>query len=160
MNEENKEKQLVSDTVIDRYSILIVMLIISLILIIPLIKSEKIKLYWAFIPSFVTFGLLGLNAVSSSRIRRNEYDGEIYTKGENDCGFKVMADYKAIDGVMIQGTSKPPIYKTADGTDITIDKNGIIHPAGFGSRIIIKSRGFKNKKISRKIGMIIFSLRP
>lgn len=125
--------------VYDRWSISIVIFVMAILLAIYLITKHKVKYSW--IPIAGSVIPLAITAMSPGRIRRNEYEVEIFIKGENDCGFKKGLDYNAIDGVMIPGTSNPPIYKTANGTDIKIDKAGNVKPVGFGTAFINKLDG-------------------
>lgn len=126
--------------VYDRYSIITVMFIISVVLFFILVKQGKVK--WAFVP--ITFvGAIGIvNTLSPGCIRKNDYTGEILYKGENDCGLN-SEPKKHVDGIYLKGK----YYKTANGTDIKIDKTGNVKPVGFGSKMInsLSGAGYLNE---------------
>ncbi|MBX2909418.1 MAG: hypothetical protein KF706_07285 [Chitinophagales bacterium] len=144
-NVENSEQtnknriaaQKVNEPVYDRYSIIFVMIITAVILFF-LLKEEKAK-YAAY--SIGILGIaLGYTASQPARIRRNDYEGFIQFKGENDCGFSDTAKTE-IDGIkFLQPLSHPAIFKAPNGTDITIDKNGNVQFVGFGSRLVNMAR--------------------
>ena len=119
-------------------------MVIAVVVSILLISKNKVK--FAAIPLAISIIPFAYVTTRPSRIRRNDYNDQLYFKGENDCGFKI-GDYKEIDGVMIPGLPQTPIYKTSNGTDLIIDKDGNVYPAGFGSRVInsLSSAGYLNE---------------
>lgn len=133
----NKEKK---DFVIDRYSIIVIMFAVSIILFFVLVKTGKIKL--AALPLGISTLLLIINTTRPGRIRRNDYAGQLYFKGENDCGLN-SEPKKHVDGIYLKGK----YYKTANGTDIKIDKTGNVKPVGFGSKMInsLSGAGYLNE---------------
>ncbi|MCO5258668.1 MAG: hypothetical protein M9916_00815 [Crocinitomicaceae bacterium] len=142
-NTERVNNQLVNTPLIDRWSIVFVLIIVSIILFFIILKKGNIK--YAFVP-LVASSITGMVIASSSaRIRRNEYEGLMYYKGEKDCGLSDTPTQK-IDGVMIKrnigpGTYQERIFKAPNGTDIKIDKEGNVSFIGFGSRFVSKIGG-------------------
>lgn len=134
-----KEKER-KELVYDRYSIIVIMFAISIILFFVLVKTGKIKL--AALPLGISTLLLIINTTRPGRIRRNDYTGEILYKGENDCGLSIEPK-KHIDGIFLKGK----YYKTTNGTDIKIDKTGNVKPVGFGSKMInsLSGAGYLNE---------------
>jgi|SRR5690554_2898362 len=126
--------------VYDRWSIVFTIMVIAVIVSILLISKNKVKYSW--VPVGFSVVPLAITAMSSGRIRKNDYTGEILYKGENDCKFTAEPKTK-IDGLRIQDK----IYKTANGTDIKIDKTGSVKPVGFGSKMInsLSGGGYLNE---------------
>lgn len=115
--------------VYDRWSIVFTIMVIAVIVSILLISKNKVKYSWT--PIGFSVVPLAITAMRSGRIRKNDYTGEIRYKGENDCGLS-SEPKKHIDGIYLKGK----YYKTANGTDIKIDKTGSVKPVGFGSKMI------------------------
>lgn len=128
-NVENSEQtnknriaaQKVNEPVYDRYSIIFVMIIAAVVLFFVLKEGQR--KYAAYLGA-ISFAALGYTASQPARIRRNDYEGFIQFKGENDCGFSDTPKTE-IDGIkLLQPPSHPTIFKAPNGTDITIDING------------------------------------
>lgn len=128
----------IDEPVFDRYSVIFIALIAAIVLFFVLNENNK---KWAFYLGGIALMFGGYTASRPARIRKNEFEGEIQFKGENDCGFSSFPK-REIDGVMIQNR----IYKASNGTDIVIDKNGNIEPAGFGSSLMqhLNKAGYLN----------------
>src|SRR5690554_4150819 len=134
-----KEKER-KELVYDRYSVVFVIMALCVIISALLIKNKSIK--WASVPLAVSIIPFAYLTLSSGRIRRNDYTGEILYKRENDCGLSIEPK-KHIDGIYLKGK----YYKTANGTDIKIDKTGNVKPVGFGSKMInsLSGAGYLNE---------------
>lgn len=144
LNEERIRKQKVNSLMIDRWSVFFILFILSIVLFFVILKKGSLK--YGLIPlatPLVVYGLIV--GKGSGRIRKNEYEGLMYYKGENDCGLS-SEPLKDIDGIIIKkqvapGQYQERIFKAPDGTDIKIDKDGNVSFIGFGSKIISKMRG-------------------
>ena len=136
-NKNRIAAQKVNGTVYDRYSIVFVM-IISAVVLFFVLKEEKAK-YAAY--SIGILGIaLGYTTSQPARIRRNDYEGLMQFKGENNCGFSDTPKTE-IDGIkFLHPLSPPTVFKAPNGTDITIDVNGNVQFAGFGSRLVNMAR--------------------
>lgn len=148
MEKERIEKSnigYINDALIDRWSIVFILMILSIVLFLLLVKKGQVK--WAFAPIAVTSAVGLYVANSSARIRKNEFGNLIYGKGENDCGFSTDFNSKEIDGLLMPGSSVPQIYKTVNGTDLKVSKDGFVSPVGFGTRVInrLGNGGYQNE---------------
>jgi hypothetical protein len=134
------EMQKINGPVIDRYSIVFTAIIAAVVLFFLLNEKNR---KWAAFFGAAGFAALGYTASRPARIRKNEFEGEMFFKGENDCGFTSTIKHE-IDGIMIRKYQggfihhRNEIYKASNGTDIVIDINGNVSPAGFGSRLMQK----------------------
>lgn len=148
MIQENKRiaNQKIDGPVFDRYSIIFIAIITAVVLFFLL--NENNRKFAAYLGA-ISFAALGYNLSRPARIRKNEFEGAMQFKGESDCGFSFTPKIE-IDGVMIHkkryGRNVDIIYKASNGTDIVIDKNGNVEPAGFGSRLMqnLNKAGYLN----------------
>lgn len=128
--------------VYDRWSVVFVLFIAAVPLSFILLKLKGTKA--STIPFIIFVISLVIVAFGSARIRRNDYKGQIYYKGENDCGFSQEVRTK-IDGVKVRKGTMPPYqeqtFKAPNGTDIKIDEHGNVSYVGFGSKLISNLRG-------------------
>lgn len=126
--------------VYDRWSIVFVLAIFIILLFFILKGKNRIWTIYAGLPVLVYTGYI--IKFGSGRIRKNDYKGDILYKGEEDCGLSEEPK-KHIDGIFI----KDKYYKTADGTDIIIEEDGAVYPAGFGTRLInyLDGAGYLNE---------------
>ena len=104
----------------------------------------------AFLPLTEAPVAVGIISASSAKIRRNEYKGQMYFKGEEDCGFTEKFKNE-VDGIMIKRNDylmiPERIFKAPNGTDVVIDEKGNVSFAGFGSKFIgrLRNAGYLNE---------------
>ena len=136
-NKNRIAAQKVNGAVYDRYSIIFVMIIAAVVLFFVL-KEKQAKYAFYILGTASFFGIY--TSSQPARIRRNDYEGLMQFKGENDCGFSDTPKTE-IDGIkFLQPLSPPTVFKAPNGTDITIDVNGNVQFAGFGSRLVNMAR--------------------
>ena len=136
-NKNRIAAQKVNGTVYDRYSIIFVMIIAAVVLFFVLKEGQR---KYSFYLGAIAMLAGAYIASQPARIRRNDYEGLMQFKGENDCGFSDTPKTE-IDGIkFLQPLSPPTVFKAPNGTDITIDVNGNVQFAGFGSRLVNMAR--------------------
>ena len=136
-NKNRIAAQKVNGSVYDRYSIVFVMIIAAVVLFFVL-KEKQMK--YSFYLGAIAMLAGAYVASQPARIRRNDYEGLMQFKDENDCGFSNTPKTE-IDGIkFLHPLSPPTVFKAPNGTDITIDVNGNVQFAGFGSRLVNMAR--------------------
>jgi hypothetical protein len=144
-----EQKKLEPTSEFDRWSFVLIMLIISVAV---FLLFAKFRFYGGL--GIAASGLaIAFLSKQPGRIHRNSYKGTVLYKGETDCGFSTTPT-TTIDGLAIVKThsnnlefyTEKQVYKTANGTDIVIDAAGNVQPCGFGTLLINKldNAGYQN----------------